>query len=101
MFGCRAAYLDGKMVMVLAENAEDLDWNGVLLPTEREFQESLIADYPLLTPHKILPKWLYLSFESEGFEELLMEFGERIMARDPRFGTLPKPKRSKRVKKAK
>jgi hypothetical protein len=100
MFGCRSAYLDGKLVMVLAENSNDPTWNGVLFPAEREDHEKILNEYPMLVNHKILPKWLYLPIDSEDFEEVAMEISEKIAARDSRFGTLPKEKKRKKKSKA-
>ena len=107
MFGCRAAYLDGKLVMVLAEDAKRKEWYGVLLPTEREFHASLQAQFAGLVEHRILPKWLFLSANREDFEDEVARFGRLIARRDPRFGVIPKPKqrkskvRAKKVKKVK
>lgn len=90
MFGCRACYLHGRLVIVLAFHKEP--WRGVLIPTEREFQESLIVDYPALTRHPVLGKWLYLRESSEQFEETASRLVRRILARDRRVGVEPKRK---------
>lgn len=102
MFGGLAAYLHDKMVLVLVENPGDKEyrnkkfdfdiWNGVLLPTEREFHQSLKQDYPNLIQHPVLGKWLYLPMDSEEFEESLLKISEFIASKDPRFGVFPKNK---------
>ena len=63
MFGCQGCYLDGRLVLVLADREEP--WKGVLLPVERHHHESLTNEFPQLSPHPILPKWLYLSDEND------------------------------------
>jgi hypothetical protein len=94
MFGCEAAYLDGKLVLVLAAGEEP--WNGVMIPTEREFHSSVIQEWPSLRSHKILGKWLYLSQTHRDFEGTATAVVGRILARDPRFGTNPKPRKKRR-----
>lgn len=76
--------------MVLAFGKEP--WRGALVPTEREFQESLIADYPALARHPVLGKWLYLRESSEQFEETASRLVRRILAKDRRFGIESKRK---------
>lgn len=97
MFGCEAIYLRGKMVLGLAEGAEP--WDGVLLPTDRQHHASLQQEYPALTPHAILGKWLYLSRRTDCFEQDAARLVEHIQSGDPRIGVEPKPRRrSARVK---
>ena len=62
-FGCQAAYLFGRLVLVLA--AKEEPWNGVLACTSREFHSALIDEYPSLLPHPVLSEWLYLPQTSE------------------------------------
>src|SRR5262245_30463590 len=68
MFGARAAYLDGRMVLCFCAGEEP--WRGVLVCTEREHQPALQAEFPVLTPHPILPKWLYLPESADTFERI-------------------------------
>jgi hypothetical protein len=87
MFGCQAAYLFGKLVLVLAANEEP--WNGLLICTSREFHSDLISEYPGLQPHSVLPKWLYLTQMSDGFEETAQKLVLQSMKNDPRIGVEP------------
>ncbi len=89
MFGETACYLKGRLVLVLCARDEE-PWRGVLLPTEREFHASLMKEYPELSPHPVLGKWLYLQEREERFEETANAFIERILAGDQRFGIEPK-----------
>jgi hypothetical protein len=94
MFGCRAVYVRGRMVLVLA--AKDEPWRGVLVPTERAHQPALIADRPGLRPHPILPKWLYLPEETASFERDATWLVARVRASDPRIGIEPVGGKTKR-----
>ena len=93
MFGCQAAYLDDRLVLVLADAEEP--WNGVLIPTFREFHASLQKEFQVLKPHSVLGKWLYLPLKAADFEEIAVKLVEYIQSEDPRFGVDPKPKKSK------
>jgi len=92
MFGCLAAYFDGRLVLVLAD--KDEPWRGILVPTERDAHSKLIAAFPALFPHPVLPKWLYLAETTPTFEGESGRLVERIRQRDPLIGVLPAPRRS-------
>lgn len=87
MFGCRAVHFGGRLVLALAWKEEP--WRGVLVPTEREHQPSLIAEFPSLVPHPVLSKWLYLSERTESFESDAARLVTLIRRLDPRIGVLP------------
>ena len=95
MFGAKAAYLDGKIVLCFCAREEP--WRGVLVATAKENHASLLAEFSALKPHPILPKWLYLPEQSDAFETV----GEKLVAlarrRDVRIGVTPKPKNRKRT----
>jgi hypothetical protein len=95
MFGTRVVYLDGRLMLCFAAKVDP--WRGVLVCTEREQHAALVAQFPSLVPHSILPKWLYLADSANDFEGV----AERLVAlageRDPRIGIDPKPKRSRRA----
>jgi hypothetical protein len=90
MFGAKAAYLDGKLMLCFCASEEP--WRGVLVCTDRARHAALLAEFPELTPHAILPKWLYLAETTDSFERT----GERLVAlarkRDSRLGVMPQPK---------
>lgn len=102
MFGGLAIYIENRMVLVLMESEDDLDWNGVLLPTSREHHAALKKKWPKLVPHKILPKWLYLSRKKAkaGFEHIYMDIiqsiSQQVQSASPEeervFGILKKEK---------
>jgi hypothetical protein len=91
MFGAKAAYLDGKIVLCFCASEEP--WRGVLVCTDRERQAALQADFPALTPHPILPKWLYLPETTDRFEGTATKLVTLARRRDPRLGVLPRPKK--------
>lgn len=100
MFGGMAIYLHGKMVMLLAESPGEREyrgqeydfdiWNGLLFPTEYDFQDDMIKDFPQLVQHPVLKKWLYLNLDQENFDEIAEQCAQRIRRNDKRFGIFPK-----------
>ena|ERR1043166_3898553 len=94
MFGTSAVYLDGKLMFCFAARKEP--WRGVLVATERQHHVALMAEFPALAPHPVLPKWLYLREAVDSFERI----GERLVSlarqRDPRLGVVPHAKKRKR-----
>jgi hypothetical protein len=96
MFGSRVVYLDGRLMLCFSPKAEP--WRGVLVCTEREHQASLIADFPSLAPHPILPKWLYLPESADDFERVAERLVVLAGERDTRIGVAPKPRKRKRAR---
>jgi hypothetical protein len=87
MFGGRAVHFGGRFVLFLVWKGEP--WRGVLVPTEREHQASLIAEFPVLSPHPVLPKWLYLPEAVASFEPDAARLVALVRRLDPRIGVLP------------
>lgn len=94
MFGCEACYLNAMLVLVLADTEEP--WNGMLVPTAREHQAALIAEFPSLSPHPVLPKWLYLPAERDDFENVAQRIVRAISLNHPLIGVQPREKRRKK-----
>jgi len=95
MFGCEAAYLNGRLMLVLAAGEEP--WNGILVATGREFHPALQSQWKELKPHSVLGKWLYLSQSSPAFEEVATSLVEHVRQGDMRIGVEPKPRKRKRA----
>jgi len=91
MFGCDAAYLDGLLCLVAADRDEP--WNGLLVCTSQDRHAALVDDMPALQPHPVLGKWLYISQENPAFETIVESMTALVLARDPRVGVEPKPRR--------
>ncbi|HMD61777.1 MAG TPA: hypothetical protein VKG78_10110 [Opitutaceae bacterium] len=91
MFGTKVVYLDGKLVLCFS--AKEEPWRGVLICTEREHHASLIAEFPRLSPHPILAKWLYHAETSDDFERVAERLVILAKRRDPRIGVAPKARR--------
>lgn len=97
MFGAKAVYLGGKIVLCFT--ASEDPWRGVLVATEHAHHAALMADFPELAPHSILPKWLYLPETAPTFERTATALVALARRRDPRVGVVPKPRKksSKRI----
>jgi hypothetical protein len=96
MFGVKAAYLGGRLSLCFCTREEP--WRGILVCTDRARHEALRKEFPELTPHPILPKWLYLPETADTFERtgvLLVALARR---RDPRIGIVPPAKKKKNAK---
>jgi hypothetical protein len=108
MFGGLTVYYRGRQVLFICEDPvqtryKDIDfgtaiWDGFLFPIEREHHASLMAEFPQLVPHPVLPKWLYLPKSHHEFEEILPALLKSVFKADPRFGILPKAKKAKTEK---
>lgn len=96
MFGCEAAYLNGRLMLVLAAGEEP--WNGMLVATGREFHQALQQEWRQLKPHPVLGKWLYLSQNNRDFEKVAKAIVEHVRQGDPQIGVEPKPRKRKRAK---
>jgi len=84
MFGGKAVYIDGRMTLYFC--AKEEPWRGVCVCTQREHHASLMAEFPALAPHKILPKWLYLPEADENFERVAAKLVALAKRRDARVG---------------
>jgi hypothetical protein len=94
MFGCRAIYLHGRLVLLLTSGAEP--WNGLLIPTDHQFHESIKQDFPSVIQHPVLKKWLYLPEAFEDFETVASDIVGTIRTGDHRFGVEPRERKRKK-----
>lgn len=97
MFGCLAVYLHGRLMLALASGEEP--WNGLLIPTEHKFHDSIREEFKNVVQHSVLKKWLYLPEATEDFETVASDIVEAIRMNDERFGVEPKERVSKRKRK--
>ena len=91
MFGAKAVYLEGRLQLCFTTRAEP--WRGVLVATERTHHAALMADFPSLQPHPILPKWLHLAEKCEDFEQTAQSLVKLVRKLDPRIGIVPSAKK--------
>ena len=91
MFGAKAAYLDGKLMLCFCAGAEP--WRGVLVGTDRSHHAALRAEFPEFSPHPILAKWLYLPEAADNFERAATRLVSLALRRDPRIGVVPAPRK--------
>lgn len=94
MFGADAAYMDGLLCLVAADREKP--FNGLLVCTAREQHTALIDEIPSLRPHPVLGKWLYVTQDDPEFEAAAQHLTELVLARDPRVGVVPKPRKPAR-----
>lgn len=110
MFGGLSCYYSGRMVACLVEG----DWNdtkwkgkdyrmplwrGLLIPTDHKYHESLQSLITSATQHPILKKWLYLSIDSDAYDDAAKKLIYLIAKQDIRVGVEPKNKKRKSTKK--
>lgn len=97
MFSGLAAYLHGRMMMVLIEPASTgrWTWHGVFICTQYAHQPAIMKEFPQLAPHDVLKKWLYIDTRSEEFESTLERVAQAIERDDHRFGIPVQAKRAK------
>ena len=69
----------------------------MLVCTSQAHHASLIEQMPALRPHPVLGKWLYVSQADPAFESIVEQVTALVLARDPRIGVEPKPKRRKKT----
>lgn len=94
MFGGFSYYIEEKMILLMFET-DDKRWNGVMFPVDMEFHPQALAKFSELQEHSILPKWLFLPLETEGFEELVPEILREVLRPNSIWGTIPKGKGKK------
>jgi hypothetical protein len=95
MFGAKAAYLDGAIYLAFISRGEE-PWRGLLVATDRERHPALVAEFPSLHPHPLLPKWLYLPETADDFEPAAAGLVALARRRDPRLGVVPRPRKSRK-----
>ena len=95
MFGAKAVYLGGRLMLCFCAGEEP--WRGTLLCTDHAHHSALIAEFPALTPHPILPKWLYLPERAPTFEADATRLVALARQRDPRLGIEPRPRKKPRL----
>jgi hypothetical protein len=93
MFGTKAVYLDGKIMLCFCAREEP--WRGLLVATDQARQAALQQEFPDLAAHPILGKWLYLSEGADSFERVAQRLVGLVRRRDPRIGVRPKPRRGR------
>jgi hypothetical protein len=92
MFGGLAAYLHGRLMLVLVEPTKTgrWKWHGVLVGTDHTHHASIRADFPALAPHGFLRKWLYIDSADRNFESTVEAVAQRMVSNDRRFGVAPR-----------
>jgi hypothetical protein len=87
-----AYFCDRTLVLLLCARGEE-PWQGLLVPTEREHQPSLLAELPGLVVRPVIGKWLYMSEDQDEFDDVALKLVDLIMRADPRMGVVPKSRK--------
>jgi hypothetical protein len=100
MFGGLAGYLFARQMLLLVEPTKSgrWKWHGVLVCTDYEHHASIQAEFPALTPHDVLRKWLFIASTHADFEFTMAAVAKQVASNDPRFGVpakSPKPRSRK------
>jgi hypothetical protein len=97
MFGGLAVYVFGRQMLVLVEPTKTgrWKWHGVLVCTDHEHHASIRAEFPALTPHSALRKWLFIDSSHDDFESTMEAVARRVARNDVRFGIVPAHRRPK------
>jgi hypothetical protein len=100
MFGCLAVYVEDRIVLILRDKQESRADNGIWLATTPEHHESLRREFPRMRSIRVFGKkptqWQVLPADDPDFETAAMRACKLILARDPRIGKVPKPRRSRK-----
>jgi len=98
MFGCLAVYVAEKIVMILRDKRDKTAVDdGVWLATTQAHHESLRQEFPNMRSIAVLGKsvtgWQVLPADGADFEEAALRACELVIAKDPRIGKVPIPKK--------
>jgi len=85
-------------MLVLASGEEP--WYGLMIPTDYQFHQDIMEDFPDVVQHSVLKKWLYLPEATEDFETVASDIVEAVRINDLRFGVEPQGRVSKRKRKS-
>ena len=99
MFGCLAVYVTEKIVLILRDRTDHIPDNGVWLATSEEHHASLRREFPHMRSLQMfgmpVTHWQVLPADASDFEESAIHACELVIARDPRIGRVPAPRRSR------
>lgn len=107
MFGCLAVYVKEQIVFILRDRPDEAADNGVWLATTDDHHASLRREFPhmrsLAFVGRKVTHWQVLPADASNFEESALRACELVLARDPRIGKVPSPRRRvrRKTKKAK
>ena len=98
MFGCLAVYVKEQVVLILRDHRDHPADNGVWLATRAEHHDSLRREFPHMRSIQLfgtpVTSWQVLPSDASDFEESALHACELVLARDPRIGRVPAPRRS-------
>ena len=97
MFGGLAAYLFGRLMMLLVEPTATgrWKWHGVLICTDRDHHVAIMGEFPHVAPHRVLRKWLYVDSRHDDFEPTMERIAYAMARNDKRFGIQPRARKAR------
>lgn len=100
MFGCLAVYVTERIVFILRDSRDHKADNGVWLATRPDDHESLRREFPNMRSIQMfgteVTSWQVLPADASDFEESVMRACDLVLARDPRIGRVPTPRRPRK-----
>jgi hypothetical protein len=97
MFGCIAVYVREQIVLILRDHRDHRTDNGVWLATSAEHHDTLRREFPHMRSIQLfgtpVTSWQVLPADASDFEEAALHACQLILARDPRIGRVPAPRR--------
>lgn len=100
MFGCLAVYVEEQIVLILRDRPDSPEDNGVWLATTTAHHASLRKAFPKMRSVQVFGKavtdWQVLAADWPDFEDQALRACQLLLARDPRLGKVPKPRRPAR-----
>ena len=65
------------------------------MPDKGRAEPSIRAEFPVLAPHEILRKWLFLDSTHDEFESTMKAVEKHLARNDQRFGIVPRTGKSR------
>jgi len=102
MFGCHAVYVGEKIMLIMRNQEDHPDANGVWIATSKVYHESLKKELPslcsvyILSEGKAETNWQMIPVDAEDFESSVIHACELILDGDQRIGRIPKARRKKK-----
>jgi len=94
MFGCVGVYVGNKIVMILCDQKNVRDNNGVWLATTARHHATLRREFPnmrsITIPGRSVTGWQVLPADALDFEDAALHACDLIIAGDARIGKVPR-----------
>jgi hypothetical protein len=101
LFGLWAIYVNEKIMLIIRQQVDYPDSNGVWIATNQEHHKSLKIELPSLRSITIFSdgiletEWQVIPVDADDFEASVRKVCELIKHNDHRIGRIPKPRQPK------